>query len=393
MFLQTYQVPFFVSYFDNIPENKNHIFYQLFSLDLYFDEKTGLVHQHINEEKQRLLDNIYKQGSIIYQSFDDDEYEEGEHLQKRKNQFLELFFSIFSENEIKGKDILEIGCGPGYLLNEFKKRGANVIGCDPGPFQSLALNKFGIEIIPDYFSDNTFMNKRFDIIISYAFLTGINDPLTTLIQMKNLLKKKGKVLTAVADYTPHLELGNIFCITPEQVNYFTQKAIKNLYLKAGLGNIQILNSSYGSGMQILGDNSSQNEFPDNEADIQELKMQAQDFKEKANVCINKLQDRINKSTIKSLGIMGANIETVNLLHYIDFKEIKIYLYEYDKTFINKYLPSVEIPISHEENIIDDSPNEIWCVPIAFADKIEKKLIELFGVNASLLNMRTFLKSL
>lgn len=393
MFLKAFELPVFTSYFNKIPDNKDHIFYKKISVDLHFDIETGLIYQNITEEKQKSLDNIYKQGSTWYQTYGDLEFKEGEHSKNRKKQFLDLFFSFFNKDNIKGLNILEIGCGHGHILNELKERGANVLGCDPGPFREYAKEKYNIEIVNSFFSDGIFGDKKFDIIYSFAFLTGMNKPLEVLIQMKNLLKKNGKILTAVCDYSNHIELGNAFCLSPEQINYFTQKSIRNLYLKAGLKNIKLKVASYGYGLQIVGENGpsgGQSLFNFNQ---EVLKVQALNFIKKSDIFLRYLQGKIDNFKGKSIGLMGANIETVNLLSLVNFKNRKIIMYEYDETFVNKYLPSMKMPISHEDELIIDNPDEIWIVPIAFAEKIEDKVKNQFRLNTPVLNFKSFLETI
>lgn len=393
VFLKAIELPVFASYFDKIPNNKDHLFYKKFTIDLCFDNETGLIHQNITEEKQRSLDDIYKEGSTWYQTYGDSEFREGVHLKNRKKQFLDLFFSFFHENKIKGLNILEIGCGHGHILKELKERGANVMGCDPGPYREYAKKKYDIEIINSSFSDKIFEDKKFDIVFSYAFLTGMNNPLSFLSKTRRILNKNGKILTAVADYTRHIELGNIFCISPEQVNYFTQRSIRNLYLKAGLRNVKIKLAGYGCGLQIVGESGYQKDKETFLQGQESLNVQAVNFIKKSDILLKYLQQRIDRFEGKTIGLMGANVETANLLSLINFRNIKMFIYEYDDTFVNKYLPSARMPISHEDEIVNDRPDEIWIIPIAFADKIENKLKIKFNLATPILNLKTFLKSI
>ena len=103
--------------------------------------------------------------------------------------------------------ILEVGCSTGEILYEFKKRGADVLGCDPGPWKQIAKERYDIEIINDFFDSSMFPDQKFDIIYSFAFLDQMSNPFDILNQMKKLLKSDGSLVTAVRDYKKHLEIG------------------------------------------------------------------------------------------------------------------------------------------------------------------------------------------
>lgn len=393
MFLKSFELPFFGSYFEEIPDDNDHIFYSKFSVDLNFDKETGLIYQELTDEKLKSLDDIYKQGSTWLDSFVKLEYREGEHRKNRKKEFLKIFFSFFNEDAIDGLDILEVGCGEGHILNELKERGANVIGCDPGPFSEYAKKKYGIEILNSFFSDKIFNNNNFDIIFSFSFLTFVNYPLKILSQMRKILKENGRILTAVADHTHHIEMGNIFCLSPTMINYFTQNSIKNIYHKAGLSDVTVRLTTYGYGLHIIGVKSSQKENDVFDFAVERLNSQALEFIRKSNAYLRKLQEKVDNFKGKSIGLMGGNVETTNLMNLINFRDIKVTIYEYDDNFVDKYLPSVKIPISHDNELPQDNVDEIWIVPIAFAEKIEKKIRYEFKLNTPICNLRTFLESI
>ena len=91
----------------------------------------------------------------------------------------------------------------------------------------------------------------------------------------------------------------------------------------------------------------------------------------------------------SIGLMGVGIETANLISLLDFKNIKLYLYEYDKSFVNKYLSSISIKIKYENEIISDKPDEVWIIPISHAARIEDKLQFNIKSNATIVNLKQY----
>ncbi len=385
MFLKSFELPLIVSYYNEVPKNSDHFFYKKIPIDLMYDEEIGYLYQKMDAENSRFMNCIYKKGSTIYNTADDANYVFGKHSENRNQDFLNTFCSFFDDNFFKNKEMLEVGCSTGYILNEFKKRGAKVLGCDPGPWKEIAQKKYNIEIIDDYFDVNLFGGKKFDIIYSIAFLDQMFDPLETILQMKKLLKPQGKLITAVRDFSHHLEMGNPFGLNPEHTIYFTNESITNLYIKAGFSSINIKNANYGYGLQIIGDNSTDKSL--RPIGVNDLKMKSSLFIKNSEKLLEYLQKRINIFKGNSIGLVGACIETANLISLLDFKDIELYLYEYDKSFINKYLSSISIKIKHENEIISDKPDEVWIIPISHAARIERKLLINFKINATIVNLK------
>ena len=69
------------------------------------------------------------------------------------------------------KNVLEIGCGTGYLLNHIKKFGAYVQGLEPSKVKKIKK----IKIEKNFYLKKKF-DKKFDIIFSNAVLEHEFDP-------------------------------------------------------------------------------------------------------------------------------------------------------------------------------------------------------------------------
>ena len=388
----SFSLPVFPFYYPRVPSDRNDIFFKRFDCRLYFHAGTGLMAQSLSLRDQEEIEKIYKKGSMIYNVAECRELnvQEGIHLKLREESFLQQFFSIFEEDAVASFDILEVGCGSGHLLNEMKKRGANVIGCDVGPYGEAARRNFDIDIIREPFSDDIFGSRTFDIVYSFAFLEHVPNPVETVRRMGNLLKKGGKILNAVPDCTSHLNLGNPFCITPEHLNYFTRDSIVGVYRATSLQNVEVRSSEYGFGLFAYGEKGDEQQHP-TEVSIGCLRDESIAFKHRSERFLKRLQDRIGVLAGKSVGLMGGGIETAALLSLLDFRGVSFRVYEVDKSFVGKYLPSVEIPISCESQVIQDGPDEIWIIPLAYCDKIEHKIKNEFKMNTPLLNLKTVLE--
>ena len=136
--------------------------------------------------------------------------------------------------------ILDVGCGSGYLLNNFKKNGyLNLLGIDPAPScRVLARRLFDVEV--KTFPISKFEDKKkFDLIIATGVLEHLEDLNKNLLKIVQLLKDDGYLFISVPDANhfgrvlkePFLEF------SLEHINYFTKKSLFNLLRKYNLNNI------------------------------------------------------------------------------------------------------------------------------------------------------------
>lgn len=127
---------------------------------------------------------------------------------------------------IKGKKILEVGCGGGFWLKILSKKGAKCTGIDKEKNQIKAAEKNNKEKIKYYLGDasrlSKIINNKFDIVlIEKVFLEVPN-----LYKIKKILKeaykvtkKKGFVLVSeLHPMAPNLDLPNLKI--EKNYNYF-----------------------------------------------------------------------------------------------------------------------------------------------------------------------------
>lgn len=75
----------------------------------------GVIKQVCHDDEQRILNEAYERGSSITGLM------EGDGIGKK---YADDFLEYIDENisSLEGKEILEIGCGTGYMLSELRKK-------------------------------------------------------------------------------------------------------------------------------------------------------------------------------------------------------------------------------------------------------------------------------
>ena len=161
-------------------------------------------------------------------------------LSKRYNQLLDHFESYRQTN-----NILDFGCGNGFLLDEAKKRGWNVYGAEfDDRYVELCRNK-GINIrqVPVLPKD---FDVKFDVITCIEVIEHLTNPYAEVDLFYSLLRNGGLLYVTTPNFNSlSLKIvGNDWSVVtyPEHLNYFTKSTLEYLCTKNNLPKLLIESS-------------------------------------------------------------------------------------------------------------------------------------------------------
>jgi SAM-dependent methyltransferase len=135
------------------------------------------------------------------------------------------------------RDLLEIGCGPGYFLQEARRSGVeDVVGVDLNPWaieevrkQQLAGEVGSIEVIPS--------ERRFDAIVMLDVLEHVRDPAAFLAQLRTHLRPGGRLLIMTPNIRSLLARFSgqrwVSFKIPEHLYYYSPRSIRRLLESSG----------------------------------------------------------------------------------------------------------------------------------------------------------------
>ena len=164
-----------------------------------------------------------KELSIYYKKFTNSAISQERTIRKR---------SIRIINQLKklspcGKDLIDIGCGYGFLLDEARKKGLSVIGVEP----SISAFKYFKNILKINGSNSNFEEfikinrKKFDFVIFSHVIEHIKNPKNVISQLSKLLKVNGILYIETPNINSHLfyeEKENYtFLLPPEHLWLFS----------------------------------------------------------------------------------------------------------------------------------------------------------------------------
>lgn len=127
---------------------------------------------------------------------------------------------------------LEIGAGVGYVSHRLKAKGWSVDSIEPGSGYEAHWARYGLNVINDFFP-NEAASGPYDLIVSYAVLEHISDPVAFLHSIAEHLSPGGKVVLAVPDCTAEILIGDPGMLIHEHYFYYTAQSLKRCLSAAG----------------------------------------------------------------------------------------------------------------------------------------------------------------
>ena len=127
--------------------------------------------------------------------------------------------------------VLEIGCFDGSFLSLFE--GRRLMGCEPNPMGRVATERYGVEVVPQYFSAADFEKSSIDLVIMRHLIEHLPEPLEVLKACWQIIKPNGRILIE----TPNIEhtltqhvVGNLY---HQHLHYFSRESLPLILRRAG----------------------------------------------------------------------------------------------------------------------------------------------------------------
>lgn len=273
------------------------------------------------------------------------------------------------------KNVLEIACNSGLLLEMFKERGLECVGVDPAKnIRDLSLAR-GLDVYVDYWDkkfSNTVLNEcgKFDLVLAFHVLPHVQDPNDFIESCLNVLSENGSIFIQTSQCD--MFLNNEFdVIYHEHSSYFTGRSIQKLARNHGLFVSSIVKTDIHSKSFLF----SLSKVPCDEAELSKLiadetaagiytEEKYHAFATKAAETKEKLLQNLRRFRQEGYVLIGygAAAKGNTLLNYIQM--------ELDFIIDDNYLkwdyltPGMNIPIRSIE-LLKDPINRICFIPLAW----------------------------
>jgi len=125
--------------------------------------------------------------------------------------------------------LLDIGCGTGWITNEYKKRNFLVTGLEPSTERAkYASEKYGLKVINEYL-ENSLITEHYDVVMMRHVIEHFSNPKKLVSEVKKHLTPEGLLFLIVPNINSigrYIFKTKWTWVLPFHCNFFTDKAIK-----------------------------------------------------------------------------------------------------------------------------------------------------------------------
>lgn len=241
-----------------------------------------------DEELSQYYTNKYFQEghgsySVSYSS------EEISYLELKASLIYRKTIQLMSESG-KGKTLLDIGCGEGWIMHEFNNQGTKVFGID---FSRYGMEKFHPHLL-DFFKQGDLYNlieeqissrSKFDFLTLVNVIEHVTHPVLLINRIKKMMHEKSiLVIVAPNDYSPLHQLllekkkisKEFWICYPDHLSYFNKESMCNLLDDQGFA-VRSIVADNPVDLNLLNDNSNYIEDPNKGKNVHLFRVRADNF--------------------------------------------------------------------------------------------------------------------
>jgi 2-polyprenyl-3-methyl-5-hydroxy-6-metoxy-1,4-benzoquinol methylase len=356
-------IPFLIGHLPS-PENP-HGLPNLLPLRLALDEDTGRVFQEYDSEIAGHLAQAYAHGSLLGTAMDDTEMGRPYAID-----FLEFLKNKFES--LQSSKVLEIGAGRGYFVKLLSAEGADAIGIEPGISNAPHWKRHNVRVICCSFPSSK-LSATFDLIVSFALLEHIVNPVEFLRSLKSQLTSGGKIAMAVPNVGLAIANGDLAMFIHEHYSFFSKSSLERTLAAAGFRCLAVEPAKYGGALYLLAEVSSDG-AQDSSQDTSHgsATAEAREFPAKVQKNIaffrRRLQGALERG--RSVGIYCAAC-ALPLLP----SDAKVRLFDDDPDLHKRFYPALRASIENRADLLRDPVDEIWIMSRSFGVRLKQSLSE------------------
>ena len=301
---------------------------------------------------------------------------------------------LFRRFHLKGKDLIEIGCGQGDFLHSLCELGWNRgVGFDPSfsPERAHSNGRQDIRFVRDYYSPQ-YANYRCDFLCCRHVLEHIEDPKSFLQNVRQALdgRRQAKLYFEVPNALFTLRGMGIWDPIYEHRSYFCRHALRRLFVSSGF---RILSMRERFGEQFLCLDAEmashgKGEGADSTGGRKQLRRMAGDVRNFARAYRTKVEKhrallRESKRGGKKVALWGAGSKAVNFLNVFREEEAVEFVVDLNPSKRGMFIPGTGQKIVAPEFLQTCRPDAVVVMNPIYRGEIARKLRAL-GLNSKLL---------
>jgi SAM-dependent methyltransferase len=306
-------------------------------------------------------------------------YENALHFSAGFQAFAEdLVRGLVSRHGLEAKDVVEIGCGDGYLLGLLARHGVrSATGFDPAADGCSAPGAAteNVRIVPGVF-DPRQLDRPIDALLCRHVLEHLDDPLGLLAAIRAAIADRPvPVYFEVPNAEWILESVSVFDVIYEHVTYWTEAAIETLMRRSGFAPLSIARG-YGDQylmVEAVADLPDPGWLPDS---TDELAASVAAFAERAHALTAGWREALARRAGRTL-VWGAGSKGITFANMVGTSEGSLHGFiDINPRKSGLYIPGLGLPVLSPDQLVRVDPDLILLANGRYAVEIEDSVAEL-----------------
>lgn len=308
---------------------------------------------------------------------------------------MKQFESFIQKYSLKGKKVIEIGCGRGEYLSIMQQSGVEIYGLEHSEKSVAQCVKNGLKVSKGFIqSSTTMLNPApFDAFFILNFLEHLPDPNSTLRGIHNNLTDDAVGLVEVPNFDMILRNKLFSEFIGDHLFYFTRETLSSTLSLNGFEIIDcnevwydyiisavvhpVKSSVAGMAKPIFNGVKKRKKL-----DISHFyKYQAQLKKE--------LEEYIRRFEDKKVAIWGAGHQALAIISLVNLADKIKYVIDSAPFKQGKYTPATHIPIVPPDALDSDPVDAVIVIAASYSDEVARIIRQKFDRNINISILRDF----
>lgn len=275
------------------------------------------------------------------------------------------FKNFVNKYNLKGKKIIEIGCGKGEYLSIMKQTGINAYGLEESLESVEECIKQGLEVEPGFVEDQDYkINKGpFNAFFMLSFLEHLPDPNQVLRGIGNNLLESSVGIIEVPNFDMVLRKKLFSEFTRDHLSYFTKDSLEST-LKM-------------NGYDILDCNEIWHDYIISSVVKKRKILDIGNFNKHQNEIKKNINGYVDSFKQNGVAIWGAGHQALAMISLMDLKDKIKYVVDSAPFKQGKYTPATHLPIVSPEKLNIEPVEAVIIMAAAYSDEVARIIQERY----------------
>ena len=305
------------------------------------------------------------------------------------NDFRKKQFNNFVERySLKGKKIIEIGCGRGEYLFVMDKTGAKAYGIESSDESVKECMNNNLKVSKGFLDkkDYKIKNSPFEAFFMMSFLEHLPEPNNVLRGIGNNIVSEGVGIIEVPNFDMIKEKKLFSEFMRDHLFYFTEDTLKYTLERNGFEVVEIKNVWYDYILSAVVKRSDK-DFLDNDEKVKRLDLK--EMQKHQNNVREQIYDYVKMFDNGKVAIWGAGHQAFAIMSLMELGDKIKYVVDSAAFKQGKFTPATHIPIVAPDKLKDGEVEAIIIMAGSYSDEIVRIIREKYPNILNIAILRDF----